>query len=85
MEALHARNIEVLGIVFNTLDRQQDEAVLRDNPNIVKTFARVPILGRLPWSKDSKRLYSSFEPIAKKILTGLARTQPNEPVDRKRS
>lgn len=74
VEALQTRNIEVLGIVFNTLDRQQDETVLRDNPEIVKTFARVPILGQLPWSKDPKTLYSSFEPIAQKILGGLART-----------
>ena len=72
VEALQTRNIQVLGIVFNTLDRHQDEAVLRDNPEIVKTFARVPILGQLPWSKDSEPLYHRFKPIAKKIWAGLA-------------
>jgi dethiobiotin synthetase len=71
VEALQARNIEVLGIVFNTLDRQQDETVMQDNPEIVKTFARVPILGQLPWSKDSKQLQRSFKPIARRILTGI--------------
>jgi len=71
VEALQTRNIEVLGIVFNTLDRRQDETVLQDNPKIVKTFARVPILGQLPWSTDSQRLYHDFKPIAKKIMTGL--------------
>lgn len=74
VEALQTRNIEVLGIVFNTIDRRQDEAVMRDNPEIVKTFARVPILGQLPWSENPKRLYGNFKSIARKILTGLSRT-----------
>ncbi len=73
VEALQTRNIEVLGIVFNTLDEDQEETVLRDNPKIVKTFARVRILGPLPWAKDSQRLYRDFKPIAKKIMTGLSR------------
>lgn len=74
IEALQARSIKVLGIVFNTLDRRQDEAVLRDNPEIVEAFARVPILGQLPWSKNPQGLYDNFKPIAKKILSRLSRT-----------
>ena len=74
VEALRARDIEVLGIVFNTLDRREDEAVVRDNPEIVKALAGVPILGRLPWSKDVGRLYRRFQPIGKKVLAGLSRT-----------
>lgn len=73
VEALRARNITVLGIIFNALDRQQDETVLQDNPEIVRTFARTPILGRLPRSEDPERLYREFKPIAKRILTRLAR------------
>ena len=81
VEALRARNVGVLGIVFNTLDRQQDEVVVQDNPDIVKAFARVPILGQLPWSKDAERLYRRFKPIARKVLAKLSRTQPNERMD----
>ena len=73
-EALRTRNIDVQGIVFNTLDPNQDEAVLRDNPDIVKAFAGVPILGQLPWSKDSESLRHDFKPIAKKIWAQLSRT-----------
>ena len=74
VEALRARDISVLGIVFNTLDRGEDEAVVRDNPEIVKVFARVPILGQLAWSKDAGRLYRCFKPIGEKVLAGLLRT-----------
>jgi dethiobiotin synthetase len=74
VEALRARGIEVLGIVFNTLDRREDEVVVRDNPEIVKAFARVPILGQLAWSKDFGRLYRRFKPIAKRVVGELSRT-----------
>ncbi|UCD51170.1 MAG: dethiobiotin synthase [Phycisphaerales bacterium] len=83
LEALRRRSITVLGVVFNTLDRQQDEIVLRDNPKIVHAFARTPILGQLPWSTDFKRLYHDFEPVAKRIWLEYARTQRSESVDRK--
>jgi dethiobiotin synthetase len=74
VEALRARDIKVLGIVFNTLDGHEDETIGQDNPQIVKAFARVPILGRLPWSKDTEQLRRDFKPIARKILAGLLRT-----------
>ena len=83
-EALQRRNIAVLGVVFNTLDRQQDETILRDNPKIVQAFARTAILGQLPWSTDPKRLYRDFEPIAKRILFEYARAQSSQSMDRKR-
>jgi len=84
IEALQRRNITVLGVVFNTLDRQEDEIVRRDNPKIVRTFARIPILGQLPWSTDPAQLYRDFELIAKRILLEHARTQPDKSMDRKR-
>jgi len=74
VEALRVRDIKVLGIVFNTLDEKEDETVLQDNPEIVKAFARVPILGQLAWSKDTEQLQRDFRPIAKKVLAGLSRT-----------
>ena len=84
LDALQKRNITVLGVVFNTLDRQEDEIVLRDNPKIVQAFARIPVLGQLPWSTDLTQLCRDFEPIAKRILLEHAKTQPNRSVDRKR-
>lgn len=84
VEALRRRGITVLGVVFNTLDQQQDEIVLCDNPRIVQTFARTAILGQLPWSTDPKRLYRDFEPIAKRILLEYARAQSSQSMDRKR-
>lgn len=74
IEALKARSVEILGVVFNTVDQDQDEAVMEDNPEIVAAFARIPILGRLPWSQDTERLYRDFEPIGKSIAAKLART-----------
>jgi len=84
LEALKRRNLVVLGVVFNSLDRQQDETILRDNPKIVQAFAGTLILGQLLWSQDPKRLYRNFKPIAKRILLEHARTQSDESVDRKR-
>ncbi len=74
IEALKTRDIDILGIVFNTVDPDQNEAVMKDNPEIVAAFARVPVLGRLPWSNETERLYRSFEPIAENVTARLTRT-----------
>jgi len=84
LEALKRRHLTVLGVVFNSLDQQQDETILRDNPKIIQAIAGTPILGQLPWSNNPKRLYREFEPIAERILLEHARTQSDGSVDRKR-
>lgn len=81
LEALKKRSIPVLGVVFNDLEPQQDETILRDNPRIVQAFARTPVLGQLPWSEDPKCLYRDFEPIAKRTLIEYARTPSDGRVD----
>jgi len=73
VDALQKRDIDVPGIVFNTLDPRADEAILRDNPGIVQTFARLPILGSLPWTEDSEALYGQFRAMAQELWTRLTR------------
>ncbi|MEK9150330.1 MAG: dethiobiotin synthase [Candidatus Desantisbacteria bacterium] len=69
VEALKARNIKVLGIVFN--DEKEEEAILADNPKVIKALSKVRVFGRIPYLKDSDNLYEKFTPIGDKIWSLL--------------
>jgi len=72
IEALRARKINILGIVFNN-PAQEDSLVSADNPRIISAFSKTDILGVLPWIKNREKLYRSFIPIAEKIFRKLNR------------
>jgi dethiobiotin synthase len=45
LEALSARKIETLGVIFNNISRKENKRVLKDNPKIVKKFAgQIPVI-----------------------------------------
>ena len=49
VEALRARDIPVLGLVFNSLPGCSDDArIIQDNPRITAQLSGVPLLGELP-------------------------------------
>ena len=73
IEALKARDIKILGIIFNAHNEIQDKIVLEDNPKIIKTLTGEKILGTLLWSKDRPLLYEAFEPIGRDILLELTK------------
>ena len=52
IEALKARNINILGIIFNTRSNRVDGRILKDNPHMVRRLAGVEILGVLPYLKS---------------------------------
>lgn len=77
IEALKARGLKILGVVFNSRREKTDELILADNQQIIKTFSGEEISGRLPWSQDLSLLHKAFVPIGKKILAGLLEKQRN--------
>jgi len=73
IEALKARGINILGVIFNAQNEMQDKIVLEDNPQIIKTLTGEKIFGILPWSKDRRLLCEAFEPIGSDILRELTK------------
>ena len=71
IEALRARKIKIIGIVFNHLGDKGSSMILKDNPKIIEAISGSKSLGNLPWTKDKDSLYKSFKKIGKKILSNL--------------
>ncbi len=77
VEAVRARKMKILGIVFNSLSEDEDKVILEDNPGIVKSLTGEKILGCLPYSKDVDLLYNAFAPIGDRVLAELIRNLCN--------
>lgn len=67
IEALKARRIRNLGIIFNDVSKNEERAILNDNPAVVNIFTSGSVLGRLPNTHDMRILQKAFSPIGKKI------------------
>jgi dethiobiotin synthetase len=52
IEALRLRGIPILGLIFNRMDDQSDEAILRENVRIISLIAGVPVIGEMPFLKS---------------------------------
>jgi len=68
---LKARGINILGIIFNQVSKEESEIVLKDNPKIVEKFSQVEVLGELPFVKKVEDLSEVFSDIGEKILKKL--------------
>ncbi len=68
IEAIRRRKMNLIGLVFNNLDRKVDKQITQDNPKIVELLSQVKVLGVLPYLKDGEALYKRFTRIAKKII-----------------
>ncbi|HAJ56721.1 MAG TPA: dethiobiotin synthase [Candidatus Omnitrophica bacterium] len=75
IEALRARGMDVLGVIFNDL-KKYDARILKDNPRIIKKLSGVRVFGTLPRGKSGEEIYRSFVPIAQKIQMRLKGTGP---------
>ncbi|MDD5584346.1 MAG: dethiobiotin synthase [Candidatus Omnitrophica bacterium] len=71
IEALRARKIKILGIIFNNTDNNVDAQVAGDNPGIIKALSKERILGSLGFNKDDNALYKKFKPIAAKVIKAI--------------
>ena len=66
IEALLARGLKILGIVYNSSE-YEDACIARDNPKIVADLTGQHFLGTLPWTKELYALHDAFEPIGSSI------------------
>ncbi|MFH0948767.1 MAG: dethiobiotin synthase [Elusimicrobiota bacterium] len=71
VEAIRARNIKMLGIVFNNTDKNENKIVIKDNPQIISKLTGEEVLGILPWQKNKGLLYKAFIPIADRIFNKM--------------
>src|SRR3989338_7007542 len=56
IEAIRARKIEILGVIFNNLSKGVDKAILRDNPEVIKKISGAKVFGELPWIDGLKKI-----------------------------
>ncbi len=52
IEALRLRGIPILGLIFNRMDENGDEKILRENVRIISLIAGVPVIGEMPFLKS---------------------------------
>lgn len=71
MEALRARNVKIIGTIFNNITNNTDEIILKDNPRIVKALTDIEVLGTLPYARNADLLCRYFAPIGNKIMARL--------------
>jgi len=71
IEALQKRRMNILGLVFNNLNKD-NKAVIKDNPRIIKALTGEKIFGILPKMGKKEELYKKFMPIGKRIYEQLA-------------
>ena len=68
IEALRARRINIIGLVFNQQKNKTAKIILEDNPRTIKTLSGEKILGSFPYTKDLNQSHKIFSPIGQKIL-----------------
>ncbi len=66
IEALKARRIPIIGIVFNNLSKTK-KVILDDNQKTVEKISGVPVLGQLPGSHSIRTLLGGFKAIGDRI------------------
>ena len=71
IEAIRARNLKIVGVIFNSQSANSNNTISRDNPQIIRLVSGEKILGVLPWSQDKDVLYRRFTTIGKKIISNL--------------
>ena len=79
LEALKARKMKMLGVVFNNLPGARNKIVLRDNPKIIEALSGQRALGILPRIRQPGALLKRFAPIAKKVLAAYERLDRKGP------
>jgi dethiobiotin synthetase len=79
LEALKARKMKVLGVVFNNLPGARNKIVLRDNPKVIEALSGQRALGVLPRTRRPGALVKRFAPIAEKVLTAYERLDRKRP------
>jgi len=70
IEALTARKIRVLGLVFNNTAGER-RVILEDNPRIIKKLSGQRVFGTLARHPSYEKIYEEFRPIGRKITEAI--------------
>ena len=71
IEALRARNIKIIGTIFNNTANDVDKIILKDNPRMVGALTGTEVFGTLPYARNMNLLRKHFAPIGNKIINKL--------------
>jgi dethiobiotin synthetase len=71
LEALRARQVPVLGVVFSDTEGPEDERLVQDNMRTIEEIGLVRVFGRLPRLQDDAKAVRVFTPIGHAILEQL--------------
>lgn len=71
IEALRKREIEILGVIFNSL-KEENDLIVRDNMKIIAEMSGVRVFGLLP-KADREGLLEAFTPIGERVYERLNR------------
>jgi dethiobiotin synthase len=67
IEALEARGIKIMGLIFNQVSVGVDSAVIKTNTELVLEAKKIRILADLPFNKNLEELYQFFKREINKI------------------
>ena len=67
IEAIKARGMKIIGIIFNATPEVESQEILKDNIRIIEKITGEAVLGSLPWSEDMGTLSGVFGSIGEKI------------------
>ena len=75
IDALKRRKIQILGLIFNNLIKDQEKRILEDNVDIISQLSGVRVLGTIPYidsdiysDKSRNDMRRLFNPIGDRIL-----------------
>lgn len=76
IDALKRRKIQIVGLIFNNLIKDQEKRILEDNVYIISQLSGVRVFGTIPYidsdiysDKSYNEIRSLFNPIGEDILT----------------
>lgn len=68
LEALRARNIDILGVVFSDSSEAEDEILVKSNMETIEQIGQVKILGRMRYCLNQDDAVAAFSSIGGSIL-----------------
>jgi dethiobiotin synthetase len=68
IEALKSRQVPIIGVVFTQINPNENELILKDNPEIVAKLSDISIVVSLPNNPSQKEIAKVLAPLVKKII-----------------
>ncbi|MCP4649021.1 MAG: dethiobiotin synthase [PVC group bacterium] len=68
IEAIKKRNMNLIGVVFNTPAGNAQKIIREDNRKIINALTGIKVFGELPYSQNDEVLYSEFRKWGRSII-----------------